>query len=143
MREIVIKKTIILSVIGIMVFLIGLVYGITGKDEMIIILSTIICSANICKVVSLNRIHKENKYTVITGRCLDTEFKLVGRYRIVKVQSGNDIIEISVPKNVRLKTNQDYNLYFKNNTLMTSDCSDWLKNKVLSENFIGYKIKNT
>ena len=143
MREIVIKKAIILSVIGIMVFLIGLVYGITGKDETIIILSTIICSANICKVVSLNRIHKENKYTVITGKCLDTEFKLVGRYRNVKVQSGNDIIEISVPKNVRLKTNQDYNLYFKNNTLMTSDCSDWLKNKVLSENFIGYKIKNT
>jgi len=143
MREIVIRKTIILSVIGIMVLLIGLVYGISGNDKTIIILSTIICAANICKVVSLNRIYKENRYTVITGKCLETEFKMVGRYRLVRIQNNNEFIEISVPKNVRLKPNREYNLYFKNNSLITADCGEWLRNKVLSENFIGYEFINS
>lgn len=140
MKEIVIRKTIILSVIGVMFFIIGIVYGILSNDRAIMVMSGVICIATIWKVVVLHKIHKENDYTVISGICLGTSFKIVGRYRTVRIQTDKEIVELSVPKSVHLKINEEYNLYFKKNTFITEECSDWLKNKILSENFLGFEL---
>lgn len=140
MRDIIIRKTLSLSAIGIMCLIVGIAYGIATKDRTLMIMSLIICMVNIYKVFEIHRINKQNKFTVISGRCLESVYKLVGKYRIFRIQEGDDIIEISVPKSVKLKVNEEYNLYFKKSNLETEGYNDWLKNKILSENFLGYEV---
>ena len=140
MRDIIIKKTITLSAIGIMCLIVGIAYGLAAKDKILMIMSVIICAVNIYKILGLCMIENNNKYTVISGRCLESVYKLIGRYRIFRIQEGDDIIEITVPKNVRLKVNEEYNLYFKKYNLETEAYSGWLKNKILSESFLGYEL---
>ena len=103
-------------------------------------MSCIICVVNIYKMFVLHQISKKEKYVVVSGRCIDSIYKLVGKYRIFRIQNGDDIMEISVPKSVKLKVNEEYNLYFKKSTLETEGYSDWLKNKILSESFLGYEV---
>ena len=58
-------------------------------------MSGIICVVNIYKIFELNQISKKEKYVVVSGRCLESIYKLVGKYRIFRIQDGDDIIEIS------------------------------------------------
>lgn len=143
MREIIIRKTVTLSVIGIMCLIVGIAYGAATKDKTLMIMSVIICTANIYKILELHRIEKQNNYIIISGRCLESVYKLIGKYRIFRIQEGDDIIEISVPKNIKLKVNENYNLYFKKSKLGTEGYSEWLKNKILSESFLGYELINS
>lgn len=140
MRDIVIKKTLTLSTIAILCLIIGIAYGLTTKDRILMIMSGIICVVNIYKIFELHQISKKEKYVVVSGKCLESIYKLVGKYCIFRIQNGDDIIEISVPKNVKLKVNKEYNLYFKKTTLETEGYNDWLKNKILSESFLGYEV---
>ena len=59
-----------------------------------------------------------------------------------KILTGDNTIEISVPKTVKLKLNGIYSLYFKKSEREPEIYGDWLKNKVLSENFLGYENIN-
>ena len=142
MRDIIIRKTLTLSAVGLICLIVGMTYGIITKDKMLMLMSVIICIANMYKVFELQRIKKQKKYTVISGRCLESVYKITGKYRIFRIQEGDDVIEISVPKNVNLKVNEEYNLYFKKTTLVIDGYNDWLKNKILSENFLGYEVIN-
>ena len=49
------------------------------------------------------------------------------------------MIEISGPKSVKLKLNEEYKFYFKKTASELNAYGDWLKNQVLSENFLGYE----
>ncbi len=140
MRDIVIRKTLTLSAITILCLIVGIAYGLATKDKTLMIMSCIICVVNIYKMFELHQISKKEKYVVVSGRCIDSIYKLVGKYRIFRIQNGDDIMEISVPKSVKLKVNEEYNLYFKKSTLETEGYSDWLKNKILSESFLGYEV---
>lgn len=142
MRDIVIKKTLTLSAIAILCLIVGIAYGLATKDRTLMIMSGIICIVNVYKIFELQQISKKEKYVVVSGKCLESIYKLVGKYRIFRIQNGDDIIEISLPKSVKLKVNEEYNLYFKKNTLDTEGYSEWLKNKILSENFLGYELVN-
>ena len=140
MRDIVIRKTLTLSAITILCLIVGIAYGLATKDKTLMIMSCIICVVNIYKMFELHQISKKEKYIVVSGKCIDSIYKLVGKYRIFRIQNGDDIMEISVPKSVKLKVNEEYNLYFKKSTLETEGYSDWLKNKILSESFLGYEV---
>lgn len=140
MRDIVIRKTLTLSAIAILCLIVGIAYGLATRDRTLMIMSGIICVVNIYKIFELQQISKKERYVVVSGRCLESIYKLVGKYRIFRIQDGDNIIEISVPKSVKLKVNEEYNLYFKKSTLETEGYSEWLKNKILSENFLGYEL---
>ena len=68
------------------------------------------------------------------------EYKLVGKYRLYKIKSNDGTMEISVPKSVKLKINESYKLYFKNMPPESETYGAWLKNKILSESFLGYEV---
>lgn len=143
MKEIVFRKTLILSAIGLLCLIFGTVYGVVSKDRVLIIMSVAICVVNLYKIVEIRKIENENKYIVISGRCIDGSYKFVGKYRMYKILTGDNTIEISVPKTVKLKLNGIYSLYFKKSEREPEIYGDWLKNKVLSENFLGYENINT
>ena len=64
MRDIVIKKTIVLSAIAIMCLVVGLAYGVAAQDRILMIMSGIICTVNVYKIYELFQIFKkENKST--------------------------------------------------------------------------------
>jgi len=142
MRDIVIRKTLTLSAIAILCLIVGISYGIVTKDKTLMIMSGIICIVNVYKIFELQQISKKEKYMIVSGRCLESVYKLVGKYRIFRIQNGDDIIEISVPKNVKLKVNEEYNLYFKKSNMETEGYGEWLKNKILSESFLGFELIN-
>ena len=68
MRNIVLRRTLILSVVSSMCFTVGIAYGITTGDKTLMIMSLIICIVNIYKIWDLKRIEKKNKYIII--QCL-------------------------------------------------------------------------
>lgn len=142
MRDIVIKKTIVLSAIAIMCLVVGLAYGVAAQDRILMIMSGIICTVNVYKIYELFQIFKKEKYTVLCGQCLETIYKPLGKYRIYRIWDGEDAIEISVPKNVKLKVNEEYKFYFKKNNLTADGYNDWIRNKILSESYIGYELIN-
>lgn len=142
MKDIIHKKTILLSAISIMCVVVGIAYGIKSKDKILMIMSVIICGVNIFKVLELRSIYKHNKYIVISGRCLESIYKIAENYRIYRILSNDDIIEISVPKNIKLSINEEYNLYFKQSNLVSEEYGAWIKNKILSEYFLGYEKVN-
>lgn len=139
MRDITVRKTIILSAIGILCLFFGIVYGIITKDRLLIIMSAVIFCINLYKVIELRKIEKDNKYVSLTGKCIGGEYKIVGRYRTFQIQNGDDVFEISVPKSVKLKRNEEYNLFFKKTFSEPNIYGSWLKNKILSENFLGFE----
>lgn len=142
MKDIIHKKTILLSAISIMCVVVGIAYGIKSKDKILMIMSVIICGVNIFKVLELRSIYKHNKYIVISGRCLESIYKIAENYRMYRILSCDDVIEISVPKNIKLSINEEYNLYFKQSNLVSGEYGAWIKNKILSECFLGYEKIN-
>ena len=140
MSNIIFKKSMVLIGIGVLFLIVGAVYGLLSEDRLFVVMSTVIFSVNVYKVFELRKIEKENKYTVVSGECIGAEYKLVGKYRLYRIKSGEGTMEISVPKSVKLKINESYKLYFKNMPPESETYGAWLKNKILSESFLGYEI---
>ena len=141
MNNIIFKKSMALIGIGVLFLIVGAVYGLLSGDGLFVVMSAVIFAVNIYKVFELRKIEKENKYTVVSGECTGMEYKLVGKYRLYKIKSTDGTMEISVPKSVKLKINESYKLYFKNMPSEAETFGAWLKNKILSESFLGYEIK--
>jgi len=78
---------------------------------------------------------------MISGKCVESSYNLVGRYRVYKIQSGEDLLEVSVPKSIKLESNKEYTFFFKEINQSMLDESRWLRNKLLSENFLGCELK--
>lgn len=140
MKDIVIRKILTLSLIGVLCLIFGIVYGWATRDKLLIVMSLIICAVNVYKITEIIKIEKKEQYLVISGKCIDSVYKVIGKYRIFQIQNGDDIMEISVPKTVKLKRNEEYNLYFKKPDKDTDIYGNWLKNKILSDNFLGYEL---
>ena len=58
------------------------------------------------------------------------------------MKSGEDELEVSVPKSVKLENDKEYIFYFKEMNQAMLDENKWLRNTLLSENFLGYEIVN-
>ena len=140
MKNIILKRTITLAAISTLCLVVGIAYGIASGDKILMIMSVIICSVNLYKIWDIRRIEKKNKYVLISGKCIGSAYNLVGRYRTYKIQSTEDELEISVPKNVKLAINKYYDFYFKEMNPIMLEESRWLRNKLLSENFLGYEL---
>lgn len=140
MNNIIFKKSMALIGIGVLSLIVGAVYGLLSGDGLFAVMSAVIFAVNIYKVFELRKIEKENKYTVVSGECTGMEYKLVGKYRLYKIKSNDGTMEISVPKSVKLKINESYKLYFKNMPPESETYGAWLKNKILSESFLGYEV---
>ena len=141
MNNIVLKRIFTLIAINILCIVVGVAYGVHTGDKMLIVMSIIICVVNLYKIYELRRIQKKNKYIIISGKCIEALYNLVGRYRVYKIQSGEDLLEVSMPKSVKLETNKEYSFYFKEINQSMLNENKWLRNKVLSENYLGYEIK--
>lgn len=139
MSNIILKKSAVLLGIGIIFLSIGIAYGVLTGDRLFVIMSIIICAVNLYKVFELKRIEHKKEYDVISGECIEAAYKFVGKYRTYKIKSDIGIIEISVPKHIKLKLNENYRLYFRKIYSATDFHTEWLKNKVLSESFLGYE----
>lgn len=140
MNNIIFKKSMALIGIGVLFLIVGAVYGLLSGDRVFVVMSAVIFAVNVYKVFELRKIEKENKYTVVSGECIGAEYKLVGKYRLYRIKSGEGTMEISVPKSVKLKINESYKLYFKNMPPESETYGAWLKNRILSESFLGYEI---
>ena len=141
MNNIVLKRIFTLIAINILCIVVGVAYGVHTGDKMLIVMSIIICVVNLYKIYELRRIQKKNKYIIISGKCIEALYNLVGRYKVYKIQSGEDLLEVSMPKSVKLETNKEYSFYFKEINQSMLNENKWLRNKVLSENYLGYEIK--
>lgn len=139
MKNIVLRRILTLAVICTLCFVVGIAYGIATGDKMLMIMSGIICAVNVYKILDLRRIEKKNKYIVLSGKCIESSYNLVGRYRVYKIQNEGDMLEVSVPKGIKLENNKEYKLYFKEMNQSMLEESKWLRNKLLSENFLGYE----
>lgn len=139
MKNIVLRRMLTLSTISVLCFAVGIAYGIATGDKMLMMMSVIICVVNVYKIWDLKRIEKKTMYIVLSGKCIESSYNLVGRYRVYKLQSGEDIFDVSVPKGVRLENNKEYKFYFKEMNQAMLEERKWLRNKLLSENFLGYE----
>ena len=142
MKNIVLRKIIGLTVISVLCLIVGIAYMVSQGDKTLIIMSIIICSVNMYKIWDIRQIEKTNKFFVIKGVCIEAPYTLVGKYRLYKIQTGDDVVEISVPKSVKLKIHNEYKLYFKVSRVDMAMQVEWIKNKILSENFLGYESVN-
>lgn len=140
MKDIVLKRIMILATISIICFVVGIAYGIATGDKLLIIMSMIICVVNVYKIWDIRNIEKKNKYILLSGDCIDSQYNPAGRFRIYKIRNGNDVLEVSVPKNIKLSNNESYIFYFKEMDQSVFQESKWIRNKLLSDNFIGYEI---
>lgn len=139
MKNIVLRRIITLSAISILCFVVGIAYGIATGDRLLMMMSVIICIVNGYKMWDLKRTEKNNKYIILSGKCMESSRNLVGRYRVYRIQSGEDMLEVSVPKSIKLENNKEYSFYFKEMNQSLLEESKWLRNKLLSENFLGYE----
>lgn len=142
MREIVMRKSILLSAIGIICLALGTTYGLMTKDKIMVIMSIIIFAVNIYKIFELNKIEKKKEYIVISGRCIGSEYKFIGKCRIFRIERNGEMIEISLPDTVKMRVNEKYKMYFKKCVGEREFKNNWIKNKILSENFLGYELHN-
>ena len=141
MKNIVLRRIITLGVISALCFVVGIAYGIATGDKMLIMMSVTICAVNLYKIWDLKRIEKKNKYIILSGLCMESSYSIAGRYRVYKIKNGEDALEVSVPKSVKLENNKEYTFYFKEMNQAMLDENKWLRNKLLSENFLGYELK--
>ena len=139
MKRIVLRRIIALSAISALCLTAGLAYGIATGDKILVIMSVIICMVNVFKMWNLKNVEKHRKYIVIEGTCLESSYSVLNRCRICKLATEEDTLEISVPKTVKPVTGSKYVFYFKEFDIKLIKETLWLKNKLLSEKFIGYE----
>ena len=141
MKNIVLRRILTLAVISTLCFVVGIAYGIATGDKMLMAMSIIICVVNLYKIWDLKRIEKKNKYIMISGKCVESTYNLVGRYRVYKIESEDDLLEVSLPKSIKIESKKEYTFYFREMNQSMLGEGKWLRNKLLSENFLGYELK--
>lgn len=141
MKNIVLRRILSIAVISVLCFVVGIAYGIAVGDKMLMTMSIVICIVNLYKIWDLKRIEKRHAYIIISGKCIDSIYNLVGKYRVYKIQSGEELLEVSVPKSVKIENNKEYTFYFKEMNQSLPRENRWIRNKLLSDNFLGYEIK--
>lgn len=139
MKNIILKKIIILSLVSLVCITIGVTYGIITNDRVFVIMSSLIGVVNVYKIWDLHKIGKDKKYISITGKCVGTTYNFLGKYKICKFLCAEELLELSVPRNMKFVSDEEYVLYFiqKNTDVLKYDT--WLKNRMLSGSFLGFE----
>ncbi len=143
MNNVLFKKMLGFVGIGIICFIVGLSYGIPMHDKVFCLLSLSVLAMCACKAVDLYLIDKKKKYKVITGKCIEQTYNILGRYRNIKIDTGKEYIEISVPKNVKVKNEHEYLFYFRENQFDYDSLNKTIKERFLTDSFLGYEISQT
>lgn len=139
MKNIILKKIIILSLVSFVCLSVGVIYGLVIKDRVFIIMSSLICLVNVYKIWELHMLDKNKKFISVSGTCVGGTYNILGRYRIYKFLCNDEVVELSVPKNVKFVADEEYVLYFKLQNADVFKYDIWIKNKILSESFLGFE----
>lgn len=137
MNNIFFRKRLYSAAIGVGCLIIGLSYGMLTKDKILIILSVVLVALCIGKIIELYLIEKKKRYEMVAGKCIGNSLGFLARYRNIRIETDEGVVEICVPKNIKLQTGNSYIFYFKEVHSDISEFGNKMKEKILSDNFLG------
>jgi hypothetical protein len=119
-------KLIATLAIGFACLFVGIIYSITTKDTIFLVLSMVLFSCSLIKTLFLYLIIKRQNYFSFCGTCLEIKRNILRRTSIItfKLDDGS-IFNLSLDRVMKLRKEVQYELYFEIN-----------KNSVPQQNFI-------
>lgn len=137
MPEVFLKKIIGNILIGTLCMLSGIIIGCLNHDSVFLIMSLVLALCIYIRVWLLYKVYKKEKYVVIEGVCTSVERKLFSGYKIVHVETTDDIIKLYLPKDLRVEVNSRYSFYFRKHDYNTGYLSAGLICRINLDSFIG------
>jgi len=139
MKNIFIRKIMVLSMIGFGALAIGLVYGIITSDKIFIGLSVAVMFVCLYRIYDLYDISKKKNYIELNGKCSDINYVLIGKYYKVTIDDVEGEKTVSVPKQCKLKIGNCYSLYFRKYKY-SSTGNKYMDTKIEIGDYIGYEL---
>ena len=138
MNKIILHKIVITVLIGAGCTVLGISAGAAFKDRVFVILSLAVLLMSIMKAYDLYLTSKKGRYFEISGICTEvTPGKLTGTKK-VRILDKDKEYEVVIPKNVKIKAEHEYTLCFKNIADISALDNNFIRSRLLSENFIGF-----
>ena len=110
----ILRRWLVLPVVGTACLLTGMAVGITQADRVMLFLSLAVCAACFCKAALFYRAAARGEYTVLEGICVAVGQNPVQKSRKVKIVDAEDNIHVlALEKRVRLRTGHAYRFYLR------------------------------
>ena len=137
MNKIILRKIVITSLIGAGCAVLGISAGIAFRDRVFVLLSLAVFVMSLAKAFNLYLIDKQRKYFEVSGVCTGITPGWFTGTKTVKIETEENEYEVIVPKNVKIREQQKYTLCFKQIGDTSALDNNFIKARILSDNFIG------
>ena len=115
MKEIpspILEKIAAIGGIGLCCFLFSFAYYLICRDKILCILGTAVFAARLCRAGGFLWLGRKGKYRVITGECVEIQYRMLGKIKLCRVRSKDREYVLQLPKKLRVYTGQNYSFYF-------------------------------
>lgn len=135
----IVQKILFTPLIGAGCFLLGLVFWLSARDKVLMLLGLAILGGCVAKGIGYYRLAVKGSYEVVTGTCVGLTRRAVGKYQTVKMMDQEGIeTTLRVNKQNKFKIGDPYRLYFtKRNDNKIGN--DYLESVLAADSFLGYE----
>lgn len=138
MPNVILKKLVGSIAIGCGCLLVGIVSIAAYHDIKMFMLSLVITAGLFIKGFLICKQFKSGNYITITGNCIKISRTLFVKYKTVYVETAEDTIELYLPKDVKISTNETYVFYFKKKPSETTMIiNNYITSRLNTDNFLG------
>ena len=119
--------------------LFGLIYFITMKDRVLLLLSVALLINCAWRAFSIYRIAVKEAYEIIEGTCVRVNPQLVGKLKTICIMddAGTETT-LRLSKNCNLRIGDRYRMYFDNRNQFRTG-SGFIDKTLATGNFLGYE----
>ena len=133
------QKLLFTALIGVGCLIVGLAYYIFSKDNISLVLSSLVFAFSIFRIIGLYDIISNKKYDTVEGICIGIKPKRFSKYCTVKIIDGNGIeTSLRLGKQTKLKIGFRYCFYFKQGERLSVG-SEYLDAALSSDHFLGFE----
>ncbi|MDR1630758.1 MAG: hypothetical protein LBS36_11215 [Oscillospiraceae bacterium] len=133
------NKILFTGLIGAGCMLFGLVYFITVRDRVLLILSIALFANCIYKAFAIYRIAVKRIYEVVEGTCVGVSTNLIGKFKNIRIlDDAGAETTLRLSKSCKLKIGKRYLFYFDNRNQFHTG-SSFFDKSLAAGYFLGYE----
>ncbi|MCL2775792.1 MAG: hypothetical protein FWD71_20960 [Oscillospiraceae bacterium] len=133
------QKLLFTALIGVGCIIVDLAYYIFSKDDISLVLSSLVFVFSMFRIIGLYDIISNKKYDTLEGICVGIKPKPFSKYCTVKIIDDNGIeTSLRLGKQTKLKIGFRYCFYFKQGERLSVG-SEYLDAALSSDHFLGFE----
>ncbi len=133
------RRLILTVLLGFACLLIGLAVFLFAKDQIMLLLSAVVCGLSLCKAWSFYHTICKQNYEIVEGTCVGIVPKPMRKYRKIRIMDDEGTESaLLLSKHSKIKIGFRYRFYFKSTQRLTLG-SEYFDAALSSDCFLGFE----